>query len=587
MKKYIKKIPYKNRIAIAILIFTLFPCSFLEVKYFQAVYPEWKQNILIDYYNEVNSCAIQTSKTITELEAKMRYLLNNFEIRAYLAQLEHLPLSQALDFIVEIEQATSSLIADNENLAVRWYPCRSTKTYGNYCYTLDQFIEEFPQGQNDENYQEISSLDEGSFLWKIRTISRQINNSGAPQSMLCLYSQITNINGSDCILEFSIPITALFESSVSDPVLNSLFAICLRQNNSFLNIILSAQLSMTDSDTLLSLYQKNGKLSGYEIINSSISNVPDSEVLYFFPEDYVADLIRPKITSFISMSALIAVAVFGASYLTSYLLTRKIISAINSMNIDLDSIINEPLSSDYNHDDIGQIALRVRKLIQDTQDYCQQIEQYEKESLRAELELLQLRFNPHLLYNTLDTIQYQVKDPDVRKSITSLCGYYRIVLNNGHQIIRIKDEIDMIKEYFNIVKFAYGLNNITCEFVIEEQVLKYAIIKHLLQPIVENALNHGIRPTGQGGTIGISVATNDDCIYIQVKDTGVGMSKEEAARLLEEPAASVTNGGYGIYNVQQRIRVYYGEKYGLQIASEVGKGTSVTIKIPKILHEPD
>jgi len=143
----------------------------------------------------------------------------------------------------------------------------------------------------------------------------------------------------------------------------------------------------------------------------------------------------------------------------------------------------------------------------------------------------------------------------------------------------------MIKDYLSIVKFAYGLDNIVCEFKIDEQITKYTIIKHLLQPIVENALNHGIRSSGYGGTLKIKAPAEETCICITVLDNGVGMSAEEAAHLLKEPSASVSKGGYGIYNVQQRIQLYYGKEYGLEIQSVPEKGTRVSVRIPKRVAE--
>ena len=201
-----------------------------------------------------------------------------------------------------------------------------------------------------------------------------------------------------------------------------------------------------------------------------------------------------------------------------------------------------------------------------------------------ELELLQMRFNPHLLYNTLGAIRHQVRSPGARNSIDSLCHYYRIILNNGHLIIKIKDEIEMIKEYLSVEKFAYHLDNIAYEFEIDEQIAQYTIIKHLLQPIVENALNHGIRPAGRDydGILRISTVSEDDCICLQITDNGVGMSPEDAEKLLTAPSASVSGHGYGIYNVQQRIQLYYGKEYGLKINSTIGVGTTVTLRIPAI-----
>lgn len=586
MKRKLKKIPYTHRIALAILLFSLLPCVLLASFYLKNALSDWKKEVLINYQNDTDSAAVLMSKTATEFQAKMLYLLNNYEIRAYLSKIEALSISQALDMITTMNEAVASVTAGSPDMVVRWYPMKSPLSYGNYSYTLERFVKEFPEGTEDADYLDILSLKDSDFLWKVRKIAREADNKGTPTEMLCLYSLITDLYGKDCVLEFSIPVTSLVSSSKNfTPVSDSLFAICLEQEDNPLDIVLSTTLNAEAHKELLLQYHHSKSVPGYEIVRSEISNTKDSEVIYLIPESYVTKLVLPKISGFISISLLVACAILGTCYLTSYFLTRKITHAVNTLTTDLSHILTDPVHSDYRgNDEINQIVLQVRKLIQDTSEYCIKIERYEAETLRMELELLQMRFNPHLLYNTLDAINHQVRNPLARNSIESLCSYYRIVLNNGYLIIRIEDEIDMIKKYLSIVKFTYGLDDVTYEFEIEEQIKQYTIIKHLLQPIVENALNHGIRPTGHGGTLCVHAYETEMGICIQIKDNGVGMTAEKTKSLLEAPSASVQGGGYGIYNVQQRIQVYYGKEYGLQIDSSP-EGTTVTMCIPKRLEE--
>lgn len=585
MKKKFKKIPYTHRIALVILIFTLLPCTLLEILYLKNASSDWEKDILVDYQNTTDSVALIMSKTLTEMQSKMQYLMNDFEIRTYLAKIKNLPLSNALDFINSTNSAVSSVTAGSPGMTVRWYPHESVLCYGEYCYTLERFAEEFSDGTANATYRKILSLTDGTPLWLVRDIARGDNNKGTPQTMICLYSQMTNLSGSSCILEIGIPITSIVKLTGQKVPVDSVWAICLNQSEEPLHIILDTSLEPDTTAKLLQQYYHTNAIEQYEIVRSPISNSSDSEVIYLIPSSYVSDLIRPKATGFVSLSLIIALAILGTCYLTSYFLTRKIIHALSTITSDLNNILTEPLVSDQSNDDIGQIVTQVRKLIFDTQEYCTRIERYETEALRMELELLQMRFNPHLLYNTLDAIYYQVRNPVSKNTIEALCNYYRIVLNNGHLIIRIEDEIDMIKKYLSIVTFTYGLDNIDYKFEIDEHITQYTIIKHLLQPIVENALNHGIRPTKRDGILCISAFSEADDIYIEVSDNGTGMTADRAQELLKEPSANVIGGGYGIYNVQQRIQVHYGKQYGLTIHSIPQKGTTVLIKIPKVLPE--
>ncbi|MBO5069401.1 MAG: histidine kinase [Roseburia sp.] len=584
MKNFFIKLPYRHRVAMVILFFALLPCIFMEIIYLKNIQQEWKQAAFSDYQSDIDSSALMMSQNITGLLSKLEYVRNNSSVRSSIAQINGISLVQALDLISLQNELVGSITADNPYLELRWYPHLSVISYGSYCYTLDIFAEEFPLGRKDPSFQEIIALNEGQLLWQVRNIARGANNTGAPEMRLCLYTQMMNLNGSGCVLEFSIPIFQMLESRRSDTVPESLFAICLESDDKPVNILLDSTFTPEESEAMITHYRMTGKISGYDILSTPIPNVANGKVIFILPTSYAQKQIRPQIIAFIAITVLLLFMIISASYLTSHLLTKRIFHAINTINNDLYHIHSESPNLSFIEDDIDQISQRVRKLVQDTQEYCAKLEHYEDEALRMELELLQMRFNPHLLYNTLGAIRYQVKSPGARSSIDSLCHYYRIVLNNGHLIIKIKDEFEMIKEYLSIEKFAYHLDNIIIEFEIDEQVAQYTIIKHLLQPIVENALNHGIRPSSRDfdGILRISATSENDCICIRITDNGVGMSPEYTAKLLSAPSASVSGHGYGIYNVQQRIQVYYGKEYGLQIHSTIGEGTAVTLRIPAI-----
>lgn len=183
----------------------------------------------------------------------------------------------------------------------------------------------------------------------------------------------------------------------------------------------------------------------------------------------------------------------------------------------------------------------------------------------------------------MGSIRYQVKEERIRKSIDSLIAYYRIVLSKGSLFISIESEIQMIQEYLKLQTFAFDLKNVQYVYEIEENVKECIIVKHLLQPIVENALEHGVRGTDTEATITVRARLQDENVVFEVEDTGVGMTQEQITLVTTKPPRGFQLGGYGVYNVIQRIKAYYGQEYGVEFFSQLGKGTRVVITIPRMI----
>ncbi len=197
----------------------------------------------------------------------------------------------------------------------------------------------------------------------------------------------------------------------------------------------------------------------------------------------------------------------------------------------------------------------------------------------AMLKALQAQINPHFLYNTLDTIKWMAMDGDTKQSvwmINSLSRYFRLSLNKGRDIVKIQDEYDLVCTYIGIQIKRFP-NTFTFNTDVDERALEYQIPKLTLQPIVENSILHGLRElTGKHGIINIHIAMEKD-IIIKISDNGLGMNKETIDKLLLPHS-----GGYGLYNVNERIRIFCGEDYGLSIVSEPGNNTTITIRLRAI-----
>ncbi|HYH01501.1 MAG TPA: histidine kinase, partial [Bacillota bacterium] len=167
---------------------------------------------------------------------------------------------------------------------------------------------------------------------------------------------------------------------------------------------------------------------------------------------------------------------------------------------------------------------------------------------------------------------------DVYTIMKALGSYYRISLSKGSQIITIGEELETVKNYLTIQQIRYG-DLFTAVYEVDESVLRARTLKLILQPLVENAIYHGIRPKGEKGTIIVSVKGCPDCIELKVADDGVGMEQTTMVAILSaEPTAN--RGSFGLRGTIERLRIFYGIENILLIDSEIGKGTTLTIRIP-------
>ena len=235
-------------------------------------------------------------------------------------------------------------------------------------------------------------------------------------------------------------------------------------------------------------------------------------------------------------------------------------------------------------DEIGTLALNVNEMSGRLEEMVQKIKDDERKMRHTELRLLQEQINPHFLYNTLDTIVWLVEGNSPDKAVNmvvSLSDFFRIVLSKGKDIITIREEEQHVRSYLEIQQVRYR-DILEYDISIPEELYGYKILKLTLQPIVENSLYHGIKVKRGKGSILVTGELKDDKIYFEIRDTGVGMSQEDLASIrnkLTRPCKE-TDSGFGLANVNERIRMNYGPEYGVTIDSVQGEGTWVQIVIP-------
>jgi Predicted signal transduction protein with a C-terminal ATPase domain len=282
---------------------------------------------------------------------------------------------------------------------------------------------------------------------------------------------------------------------------------------------------------------------------------------------------------FLCLYAIIMLSVLVSSYLT-----KPIVKLGNLM----EQVEKGDLSISFNtqyEDEIGKLGSNFNSMIQRIKTLIAENSEKQKRIRTEELKALQIQINPHLLYNTMDTINWMAQAIDAQE-ISNICiafsNYYRISLSRGAEMIRLADEANHIKNYLTIQKIRYD-ELFEYEIEMEESILDLYIIKLTLQPIVENAIGHGLKDRDSGGLIKVIGRREGDNVVIDVLDNGNGMS-QEALEDLRENVQKVSSKGYGLSNVNERIRLYFGDEYGLDIESELNSHTRVRVTIPPVTN---
>ena len=241
--------------------------------------------------------------------------------------------------------------------------------------------------------------------------------------------------------------------------------------------------------------------------------------------------------------------------------------------------------------EIERLGHSIRSMVSTMRHLMDDIIEQEAQKRRSELDVLQSQINPHFLYNTLDSVVWMTENGRTDEAIlmvTSLARFFRISLSRGSNIIPTADELEHARHYLTIQKMRYK-NKFSAVIAAEDGVEGLYTIKLIVQPILENAIYHGMAYADGDGEITVRARRDGEDVVIEVADNGPGMPEEMVERLLDQSyaAAPGTKGsGIGLRNVHQRIRLTFGEEYGLAIHSEPDAGTTVCIRLP-VLEGPE
>lgn len=303
---------------------------------------------------------------------------------------------------------------------------------------------------------------------------------------------------------------------------------------------------------------------------------------------FVDEMITNKVYDMVNIMVAILAFVLLTTFLSGYLLSRTFSKPANQLATAMGEFEKDAENFNFvqvkGTSEITSLSNSFGHMVVQIQELMEKVRKEEISLRKTELKALQAQINPHFLYNTLDSIAWMCEEgrnQDAVEMTNALARLFRISISRGHELITLEKELQHAESYLKIQKFRYK-NQFSYKFIVDPDCLKYLCNKITLQPIIENSIVHGLNRIDEG-EITIDIKQDGEDILIKVEDNGVGMTPEQCFDLLHNDTSE--RRGIGIKNVNDRIRIYFGEKYGLSINSELDEGTCVTIRIPKILEE--
>lgn len=370
---------------------------------------------------------------------------------------------------------------------------------------------------------------------------------------------------------------------------------------------------------------------GYIYITDAYGNIvyhPQQQLIYMGLKDESTDRIFERtdgsyIESYNGEKRLITIKtvnrtgwkIIGISYLDEIVTTKREVNSfigwiiifgiifVISVSIFISARISQPIKRlersmkmvEKGHFDINMIDVRgdneVEQLsktfnimVARIRELMSQILVEQEAKRKSELDALQAQINPHFLYNTLDSIVWMAengKNQGVITMVTALARLFRISISKGRNIISVYEELEHVRNYLIIQKIRYK-NKFRFEIKAQQETLQCKTLKLILQPLVENSIYHGIEYMVEEGMISISTAIIDGRLLLQVSDNGLGMSPEVLENILANDPKRELGSGVGVKNVHERIQLYFGKEYGLEIESKLEEGTNVKIWLPVV-----
>ncbi len=321
----------------------------------------------------------------------------------------------------------------------------------------------------------------------------------------------------------------------------------------------------------------------------TLSSLPDS-AWRVVGVSYTDELVNSGVVTARLVFFLVALICVIAAVLMSLLLSRVITEPVRSLAEAMREFEADPAIFRYEPGsepvwELETLSASFEHMVRIVQELLERVHQEEITLRKTELKALQAQINPHFLYNTLSSIQWmceQGKNEDAVEMVGALGRLFRISISRGRELIPLREELEHARSYLIIQSHRYR-DQFDYEFRADESVLDCLCNKITIQPLLENAIYHGIEPLADRGHIVISARPEDGDVVVSVEDNGVGMTRAQCESILRKDRTD--SAGIGLKNVDDRLKIYFGEQYGVRIASEPDRGTRIDVRFPRLRQE--
>lgn len=334
---------------------------------------------------------------------------------------------------------------------------------------------------------------------------------------------------------------------------------------------------MQENQTRTVSRQENGNLTGYMMQRLQNSNYKAMGVIH--PEQAFESVYDFRYI--IGCTAIIMAAAILIIFVLVRQQTRPLSKLVENMGKVQEGRLDKLVKVEGTTE-VRELSETYNAMLGELENYIQKLMQVEKAKREAEIHSLQMQINPHYIYNTLASVKWLIWQGDKEKSVQVIDAFIQLLRNtisNKNEFITVKEEIENLKNYVIINQTRYG-NQVNVEFYVTPECEEKKIPKLILQPFVENAFFHAF-PQGEKGIISIFVRESDGLLKVEIEDNGIGMNSQILRNLMDKKNAPKEHfTGIGVNNVDDRMKLIYGQNYGILVESQEGHGTKITLYFP-------
>ena len=548
----------KEKLIKTYMLFFILPVLVLGFMYVHHTTGNIKKKYISEYSNELLNQTKTYNDFLIATNEKLNFCCTYMLFQEYVDDYESYSFSEIINKTFEIRDILNALLRDKYDVKIALYVERRD-IYNNL------YIKNIKELEEQSYFTELQNIGLNQTYY---TLKEEYGKK------LGIYRKVVTSAGNSIFIEVSVKSTELLTDVMKKDTNNDMKMIILSSNGRMYSV--SDKISeLTD---IGSIVKKENK---YYVLKNPVSCNNSMIIKYISKKESLFDCIKVYVL-------FIAIVLFAAifSYCISTYVANKMTGKINKVVCDMKDIVKNGVNNiQVDYDEFDIISETFTQLVGKLEDDARKEIQLNRELKEKEIIVLQERMSPHFLYNALGAIKMIYPEEKLNNVIDSLINYYRISLNNGKEIIKICDELNGVKEYLKVQRFAYGRY---FEIIINcaTELKECTIMKNTIQPLAENAFFHGVnRLKTDTGIISISVTSDENDLTICVYDNGPKIKKEALKRIKNMEESDNDKNGYALRNLQKRLNLVYNEKARLSINETDGVEFVVRIPIDAVRRE--